>query len=171
MKERPIVFSSESVCAILEGRKTQTRRVMKVALHPLSGEPAAAVYPVREGGWIPWWPDDNPGLAEFTKRVYKIGNLCPYGVPSDQLWVRESIRRKNLGWLEGATYLADLTPVMEDGGLGCRRVKLAAWKWKRDVLSARFMPRWASRITLEIVDIRVERLQDISEEDAEAEGI
>ena len=118
MKERPILFSGPMVRAILNGTKTQTRRVMR------------------------------PG-----ERVEKmILNKSPYGIPGDRLWVRET-------WT-GADDPAHKHAVhyRADGERACR--------WRPSIL----MPRWASRITLEVTGIRIERLCDITERDALAEG-
>ena len=130
-KEHPILFSSSSITAILEGCKTQTRRII---------------------------------------RTHAVRSSCPYGQAGDLLWVIEGIRRH---FPLGATYTSDLTPVMGKGPTGVSLYGRAqvTWHWKRNYLAARFMPRWASRIMLEIVRVRVERLQDISEVDAKAEGV
>ena len=155
MKERPILFSGEMVRAILEGRKTQTRRVVK----PTQSTPKVA--PLRMEPWIidgEWQEDDNgapcwsgfhpdyPGEAKWFS--------CPYGQPGDRLWVRETWAQ-HFGELR---YRADEAP---DGYYH------GAKGWKSSI----FMPRAISRITLEITDVRVERVQEISEPDAEAEGI
>jgi hypothetical protein len=151
--EHPILFSGPMVRAIREGRKTQTRRILKKALFP-GGEWAGAVYPAREQGWIAWSPGKDAGLAEFTKKAYKEGFPCPYGEPGDRLWVRETWV-KNFGQL---LYRADCHPdSFEYGAKG----------WKPSI----FMPRVLSRITLDVVDVRAERLQDISDADILAEGI
>jgi len=139
MKERPIIMSADSVRAILEGRKAQTRRVVK---------------PTKNTEWLLCddWDDSyiiNPGNHLLDD--------CPFGQVGDGLWVREvfapfidSTTRK-----QGAIYKADGTGLLADQ------------RWKSPI----FMPRWVSRILLEITDIRVERLQDISEEDIRKEGI
>ena len=144
MTERPILFSAEMVRAILDGRKTQTRRKMK---------PAKAKRPKR-------WLIDDAAVN---------GLVCPYGQPGDMLWVREAWRvHKSYDVLNAArvygamggdvAYCVDYlaTPRNEDF-------------WGRGRPSIH-MPRWASRITLRITDVRVERLQAISEDDARAEG-
>lgn len=163
VKERPIIFGAESVCAILEGRKTQTRRVVK-----------------------------NPDKYEHIR---ECGFCCPYGQPSERLWVREAfavessynvddVRRYQpphkdgrptryaedgeTAWWEQCHYRAtDPQPELCcehescDGSEPCSRV------WKMPL----FMPRWASRITLELTEVRVERVQEITREDALAEGV
>lgn len=120
VKERPILFSGSMVRAILEGRKTQTRRIIKFNKQ--------------------WHIDDPNSIL-----------ACPYGVKGDRLWVRESC------WIDGATnhvhYCATDIP--------------NAPKKTPSI----FMPRCASRITLEVVGVRVERLQDISAMDCISEGI
>lgn len=139
MKERPILFSGPMVRAILEGRKTQTRRALK----PQPPKQTAVVDPYNHDiEHFTAWTADN-------KMMLSRGNIkntahwrCPYGLPGDRLWVRESFCS------------VDNT---EFGGT----------KWKPSI----FMPRAASRITLEITSLRVERLQEISEDDAKAEGV
>ncbi|MBK5407422.1 hypothetical protein JFU58_02560 [Pseudomonas sp. TH34] len=127
-KERPILFSAPMVCAILEGRKTVTRRPVK-------------------GAASKWLIDFTP---EFV--ADRANDLCPHGKPGDRLWVRET--HADIGCR--LTYRADL----DDGG----HCKVAKWT------PAIHMFRKYSRILLEITDVRVERLQDISEEQAQAEG-
>ena len=159
MKERPILFSAEMVRSILEGTKTQTRRVItpqpEVVAHNTSIN--QDVYRWKKYLW-------------FADERIKAASHCPYGKPGDQLWVREGIRRH---FPLEATYIADFTPVMGKGPTGSSLYGRAqvAWLWKHDYLSARFMPRWASRINLEITEIRVERLQEISGKDCLREGI
>lgn len=133
MKERPILFSSEMIKAILEGRKTMTRRVIRFK---------------------------KSNLRDIT---IPMPQECPYGKPGDRLWVRESYK----DWSSGTnriSYRADYTKDDEDMEL---EVGGVTPKWRPSI----FMPRWASRITLEITGIKVERLQEISEEEARREGI
>ena len=160
IKERPILFSGEMVRAILDGRKTQTRRVLKLdkAYHEC-GRHEIAEWRNQNDRWF--------GLYEWNT----VASLqCPYGQPGDRLWVRETC------WSDGQLvyYVADnnaksfnddseehyqrmLTLHHYNGGFGNRVPSI-------------HMPRWASRITLEITGLRVERLNDISEEDAISEG-
>lgn len=166
IKERPILFSAPMVRAILEGRKTVTRRVMKsqpdadatitvesynVAVTNRHGDQEAG--PEIFGAW---WRDGESGCK------------CPYGKPGDRLWVRETslindFRDGGVPEAERADcqiiYRADGTPDWEG------EEELIRWR------PSIHMPRWASRILLEITDVRVERLQDISEEQAKAEGV
>ncbi|MBX3653245.1 MAG: hypothetical protein KF686_03610 [Ramlibacter sp.] len=143
--ERPILFSGTMVRAILEGRKTQTQRVVKP----------------RDLAWM----DEHQGLREKSNV-----ERCPYGKPGDRLWVRETLRRGSSGvW----HYLADekeISMLSTDP----RCALMVSWAHHRDedrnYCPSIHMPRWASRITLEITGVRVERLQAISEADAIAEG-
>ncbi|MCA3380202.1 MAG: hypothetical protein ING08_08155 [Roseomonas sp.] len=149
MTERPILFSGEMVRAILDGRKTQTRRKMKVQPPPdarVTVEHYTSIVTDRRYG------DMKPGKKVFGALWDggECGLPCPYGQPGDHLWVRESG-----AWRDGVVAFAATDLVLPLGQ-----------KWKPSI----HMPRWASRITLRITDIRVERLQDISEEDARAEG-
>ena len=148
IKERPILFSAPMVRAILDGQKTQTRRV-------ITGK----------------YADPVSGL---DKSFAKIN--CRYGQPGDQLWVRESWR---------TSLCADDRPPREtkDHGLPFWYEADDQCKWTGATSGGPsfitpgklrppiHMPRWGSRITLEITGIRIQRLQDMSEEDARAEGI
>lgn len=155
MKERPILFSGAMVRALLAGTKTQTRRAIKLPhMNPLGAwEPMEVGGPnggrLRDGSTIP---------AQQSIWHTRTGDslLCPYGQPGDRLWVREAF-----AW-------------SKDDPARCEFVAYRAThgfpngpKWKPSI----HMPSWASRITLEITEVRVERLQDISEADAKAEGI
>ena len=145
MKERPILFSGEMVRAILDGRKTQTRRVVK--------EPICIDKDTYADAGLTWY--GNFGLRK----------PCKFGSVGDRLWVKETHRWDGVDpkiairekMTDALTFRADF-----DGD-----VSIDDCKWKPSI----FMPRWASRITLEIVSVRVDRLQDISEEDAKAEGV
>jgi hypothetical protein len=157
VKERPVLFSGPMVRAIIEGRKTQTRRVIKP-------QPTGPGYTMLTpaGNFITIWPDDD-GFDHFAK--------CPYGKPGDRLWVRETWKRASMATPDGIMYAADNLLRWFDGtdpAAASSAVKFPRdGKWKPSI----FMPRWASRITLEVVNVRVERLQEISEADAIAEGV
>ena len=160
MKERPILFSAPMVRAILEGKKTQTRRVIKPQPENLVEGKAINIpygyYPDRYNGenlWTFWGPKGSKDQGKCTLPLSK----CPYGQRGDRLWVREAFHI--CPHHEDYFYRAD----DENLPLKCK----AHTKWKPSI----HMPRRASRITLEITGIRVERLQDISEEDAVAEGV
>lgn len=147
MKEIPILFNAPMVRAILEGRKTQTRRII----------PEQPNIDPQTGDWL--WAYGKPYESVVPIERYVESRLlsCKYGKPGDRLWVRETYRKNELktGWPYEyrATEEQDLTPT--DG------------PWKPSI----FMPRDASRITLEVKNVRVERLHDISKADAIAEGI
>lgn len=159
MGEKPILFSGEMVRAILDGRKTQTRRVVKPQ-------------PVR-AGW-------NEG--HFEKGAYwrDWPYMCPYGHPGDRLWVRETWQRVEAVDGCGIVYRADerILAVDYDGEFReNERLRVPFVELKDFIdeemlwLPSIHMPRWACRIALEIVAVRLERLQEITEEDARAEGV
>ena len=143
VKECPIIFSGEMVRAILDGRKTQTRRIIK---------------PQPEHVWGFGVRHDDPEYFSAHVR-YSGGHQpdpwihCPYGKPGDSLWVRET-------WSE----LIHGEKAIYRSGYG-KYAPLITWK------PSIFMPRWASRISLEITGVRVERLVDITDSDCYAEGI
>lgn len=164
MKEKPILFSTEMVQAILEGRKTQTRRVVK-------------------GMALEWL---QPGMF-IPKYVASPKNyMSPFGFAGDQLWVRETFgmvcpemmdedqwgklcverphhfdpQSTDEDGVAAAIYHAD-------GEFDFKDYADRSFKWKPSI----YMPRWASRITLDIVNLRIERLHDISNEDAICEGV
>lgn len=171
MKERPILFSSAMIRALLDGRKTQTRRLM---------------VPQPPDGWFGESPDEVREASEFgpgcgTPRWLIV--RCPYGAPGDRLWVRETWNTfdpgkdcpvpiaperwgKRAPWTgcEGDRKIEWTAVYRADGELEHPTDGPARWK------PSIFMPRWASRITLEITEVRVQRLQEISEDDARAEG-
>ncbi len=147
LKERPILFSAPMVRAILDGRKTQTRRVVKTKPFKFGGvEPTQNLLFLKD-------EIAHFGFNDLITNKVK----CPYGgCVGDRLWVRESfgITKNN-----DTVYRADNSDFSHD-------VRDDAQRWRPSI----FMPRAFSRITLEITGIRVERLQDISEADARAEG-
>lgn len=174
MKERPILFSAPMVRALFAGQKTQTRRVIKPqppaaigGVHPKHAAKHPAPYfdaycgkrktdknPRGMGDHWCWWTEDDRQSNGWTR--------CPYGRPGDRLWVRENwqthcdmdaVSPRDL--LQGT---AIQYPATYDG-------------WISKVRPSIHMPRWTSRLTLEIVSVRAQRLQDITEEDAIAEGI
>ena len=158
------------VQALLAGRKTQTRRILK--LKKIDASKVGEIHPDGSGkGWIAWQPG-NGVTAEMTKDAYpgNQGFACPYGHVGDILWVRESFKPRAFAStpLDGYDYKADHDMWLKKNGQqfvkrsGCERREF----WKPSI----HMPKAACRIWLEITDIRVERVQDISEEDAIAEG-
>jgi hypothetical protein len=136
MRERPILFSGPMVNAILDGRKTMTRRVVK--MQPLD------ILPMNvPDKWITLDVKEPEPHGKIIK--------CRLGFPGDRLWVRETFQIVPPNTI---FYKADKENTATKG-------------WKPSI----FMPRWASRITLEITDVRIERLQEISREDAINEGL
>lgn len=158
-----MIFNGEMVRAILDGRKTQTRRVMKV-------QPSDGFHPTHNGydldlnahWYTPGVVDKNGYLQPAKKDVFGVadeneGYACPFGAVGDRIWVRETF-----------------CPVPDhEEPAGCSAILYAAdgngpyGKWVPSI----HMPRWASRLTLEITCVRVERLRDLSEDDAKSEGI
>ena len=159
MKELPILFRGEMVKAILEGRKTQTRRLVKFpgkkdSKHQLlMHNDMQTVYPMPRFGFVFWSGDPGREFSDLAYRDSVDGLRCPYGQPGDRLWVRETWQKHN-----GLIYAADYSRELK---------KNSIIKWRPSI----FMPRWASRITLEVVSVRVERVQDISLDDCLSEGI
>lgn len=159
MKPLPIIFNTEMVRAILDGRKTQTRRVLKAQPHVIDtviGERLVIEDPLNSDSYLDFIN------AKSTSRITKH---CPFGQVGDQLYVRETWRQFNssdecgcseypCGCPNNGTILFKATG---DSGES---------KWKPSI----HMPRSAARIILEVTDVRVERVQDISERDAWAEG-
>lgn len=148
MKERPILFSAPMVRALLAGTKTQTRRVVK---HPHAAD-------------IDVWADAGGGVWELGVTEAGVsasmGKLkCPYGQPGDRLWVRETTAVDYFDGPPHHGYRADWSSRAAD--------VLPEPKWTPSI----HVPRRASRLTLEVTGVRVERLQAISEADAVAEGI
>lgn len=144
-KERPILFNDAMVRAILDGRKTQTRRIMK----------GAALDWIR----LPGGGFSSQFIADAENR------LCPFGHPGDRLWVREAWQHIDGGAVHDAAGGVMDSHDPETIYRASRPNYPGPWK------ASIHMPRWASRITLEITCVRVERLNDISGADAVAEGV
>ena len=151
MKERPLLFSAPMVRALIAGTKSQTRRVVKAP----GWDPASPEYGGLTG--IKQHADERIGLQAYfwhARSALAHGVRCPYGQPGDRLWVRETWRRYG----DGIAYRADY------GDASFADEVHAPWK------PSLHMPRCLSRITLEITGVRVERLKDISADDAYDEG-
>lgn len=153
MTERGMIFNSEMVRAILDGRKTQTRRIIKDCT--VGRDPISKFIQIGKK-FIGCYPEDVPEL---------IRECCPYGVPGDRIWVRET-------WAEAGASAPDLklyranypahVPTHYENVPPAEDVR-----WTPSI----HMPRGASRILLEITDVRVEQLKSISEEEARSEGV
>lgn len=166
IEEHPILFNGEMVRVILDGRKTQTRR-------PVSPQPSSGVQwnPIVLNGYAGWTDGHGSPLH------------CPFGENGDQLWVRETWKMSSEGkhYHSGTMHLYVDYRAGRRSGWGQQQSefaindnlshrawgKVAAGRWRPSI----HMPRWASRITLEVTAVRVERLQEISHDDALAEGI
>lgn len=172
-KERPILFNGEMVRAILDGRKTQTRRVVKPQIGTDPCDKFVHVEVTVTDGWYYWWDYIcGPGSYDVDQAYHHI--KCPYGEPGDHLYVRETWCPQAFNGVDGYVgYRADRKVFVKStyGGMHEAARHLldtqdSPIKWKPSI----HMPRWASRITLEITDVRVERVQDISGQDAFWEG-
>ncbi|NMC25195.1 MAG: hypothetical protein GYA32_15770 [Serratia sp.] len=195
MKERPILFNSEMVQAILSGRKTQTRRVIQSPARTMQANNINCIS-YREPG-DKWYQDyvfsmrDRSGTwQDYTKEQFLA--KCPLGKPGDHLWVRETFATLGnedgcaIDWKENlvkaggpdATRIYRASCEQRPGNYGLWSVPDDAF-WKPHTDNMQYegswvpsihMPRWASRINLLITGVRVERLNDISQEDAKSEG-
>lgn len=164
MRKRPIIFDAESVRAILDGRKTQTRRIVK----PQPPKDAKGAEPL--GGL--WWLYNRPNRKGKHNGGTKVGPSirCPFGEPGDLLWVRETwakhqcaedrVYRPGDGHLWGSP----IFKATKQGGMKPECEGFGPWR------SPIHMPSWASRLTLRVTDVRVERVQCITGEDILAEG-
>lgn len=162
-KEHPILFSTPMIRAILEGRKTQTRRILKK-------QPIDVMPGVKGSNTFITLETRNPNHGRVVR--------CRYGDPGDRLWVRETA----IYWEGGASGSSDIVYADDKEWSDIEReskhiLLKTATKVKSKGVSGRwkkrpsiFMPRWASRITLDIIRVRVQRLQDISGKDILAEG-
>lgn len=171
MSDKPIIFNDAMVRAILDGRKTQTRRVMKPQLGNGWEFGTASAAGIQYGEITSSHPKKGR-FGVFIRREVMKGSgkfehdliPCPYGRPGDLLWVREAWREYDnsteCGCLDHCCCPPTGTPIHRATGDDGES------KWRPSI----HMPRWASRITLEITRVRVERLQDISVEDARSEG-
>ena len=163
MIARPILFSGPMIRALLDGKKTQTRRTV-------NPQPFATVNQnCVTGEWAQIWYTEDHRRDPTVEHIKPL--KCPYGKPGDLLWVRESIVQST--WSSGPDQQGEY---QEGWGSGAK-YKADGAKPGRDNYGNNFssrpsihMPRWASRLTLEITGVRVERLKDICETDAIAEG-
>lgn len=186
VRERPILYSGPMVREILERRKTQTRRVMVPQPNPsldyvkgrtISRFRCVSLVPPGKPGYPEWQAEDHTGPIDAFpdgRDSVKAEIGCPYGAPGDRLWVRETwgcpeadhpraVGGRKPAQGDRLVYAANPSDAYQwRGGPGC-----SDFVWRPSI----HMPRWASRITLEVTDIRAQRLQEISEEDAIAEGM
>lgn len=163
MTERGMIFNAEMVRALLDGRKTQTRRIMKVQ-PVLNGN----FYEVFGSAW-------SKGMTSIPAVPgHSLSTRCPFGAVGDRIWVREGFFPAPLEMQSEPPRKTMWNIAYRDG---MQMEKLAPAEYNPTIYNYErwtpsiHMPRWASRILLEITDVRVERLNAISEEDATAEGI
>lgn len=164
MNERPILMSGPMVCATMEDRKWQTRRVIK-------RQPPAQLYQI--GATDEWAPEDprDHDAPDFNNAI-----RCPYGTAGDRLWVRETWQINHVLYDTGpipkthpVEFGAPVDMLYRADGEFSEQFEIdeGGSVWRPSI----FMPRWASRLTLEITSVRVERVQDITPRDVVAEGI
>ena len=162
IRERPIPFSAEMVRAVLDGTKTQTRRVVKIRTHDGGGIPGPTYTRATIGDHL--IDDRMPrvfGAHFIAENGADLVVGCPYGRPGDRLWVREKVAFP----LDQAANRADRDCPQVVYGADGGDPRGSRWR------SSRFMPRWASRIMLELTDVRVEQVQEITNADIVAEGV
>ncbi|EMO8771696.1 hypothetical protein WDQ77_001088 [Klebsiella variicola] len=181
MTERGMIFNAEMVRAILDGRKTQTRREVKLKLdiarlattYDWATSLAANHYQGLTEEQIQQKAESLCGVIHpvILGNGQMVSIICPHGKPGDRIWVRETfcpVDDTQYGGGKWVDYRA--TPKFEashPAGWDCAPNDAEALKWRPSI----HMPRWASRILLEITDVRVEQLSAISQEDAQAEGM
>lgn len=160
-----MIFNAEMVRAILDGRKTQTRRIIKP-------QPEATLSGSLSGKWL-----SRPLNGLLLPKIEDIAIHCPFGVVGDRIWVRETFQGPLFDYDLMDSYCKDPTPfekpefcVYKADGVPAPEFYDADDElhscWRPSI----HMPRWASRILLEITDVRVERLKSISDRDALREG-
>lgn len=171
MTERGMIFNAEMVRAILDGRKTQTRRIMKV--QPESNQLGLLLITDSTkhsdiGKYH--WAESNATGNHVRSKLF----LCPFGAVGDRIWVREGFFPAPLEMQSEPPRKTIWNIAYRDG---MQMEKLAPAEYNPTIYNYErwtpsiHMPRWASRILLEITDVRIERLNAISEEDATAEGV
>lgn len=164
MKSRPILFSAPMVRALMEEIKTQTRRIVKPQPptgHSFAGFTMSSTHTADEGK-ATWGAGDTSVFLNSAHRV-----RCPFGEPGDMLWVRETWAADACWNKTKAGEIPNGQRIWYDGINFPDRPQAVRGRWRPSI----HMPRWASRIALEITGIRAERLLDISQADAIAEGI
>lgn len=160
MADRPILFSAPMIQALLDGRKTQTRRLLKTKITTRGGPS------IFDGSWADSYVLD-PGNQSWRESGYQWRT-------GDGLWVREAHYMTDDGDSEFAIFAADEEDVaahLEQTASLKASHPTANWARHEKLRPSIHLPRWASRLTLIVTDVRVQRLQDISEEDAKAEGV
>lgn len=176
MSERPILLSGPMVRAILDGRKTQTRRV--IAKQPFDRSWSRHDHRIQYVSGRAENQDETDGFHAYsTSSGGEWHAKSPFGQPGDRLWLRETWCNADVLFQgyecdppQVIGYRADLSARID----GNSTIGTDGWNWGHESVKWKpsiHMPRWASRILLEVTDVRVERLQAITEADAEAEGV
>lgn len=165
MKERGMIFNGEMVRAILDGRKTQTRRIMKVQPKPSKSRPGDFWFPSKKLESMVHVSDLVTGNSPISDcHLFFQEHCCPFGKIGDRIWVRETWAEAGAGAPDLKLYRADYpkhVPTHYENVPSADEIR-----WTPSI----HMPRWASRLTLEITGVRVERLASVSDEDAGKEG-
>lgn len=158
MADRPILFSAPMVRALLDGRKTQTRRTIKPQ-PTIHGDGHSWTWKGRNGSFVGAWGNSIEGFREtaITHNRIEVG---------DRLWVRETWQGLTFGDFRPTKHEPCEVRYFATDPCADLDAEARGYPWRPSI----FMPRFASRLTLTVTDVRVERLQDISEEDAVAEG-
>jgi hypothetical protein len=181
MKERPILFNTDMVKAILDGRKTQTRR-------PVKNQPSNgwAFEDAASGGAFGRIKSSHPKKGKFGAFIRRgVGTdfpetdieVSPFGMPGDRLWVRETWQGPLVNQEDEGAFMVDREGFQNPkycsykaSGDSCEFYDIElgelVCRWKPSI----HMPRWVCRLELEITNVRLERVQDITEDDAKAEG-
>ncbi|EAQ1783269.1 ASCH domain-containing protein [Salmonella enterica] len=166
MKERGMIFNGEMVRAILDGRKTQTRRVMKVQPEPSKTREGDYWFPSKKLECMVHISDIVPGNSPIADcHLFFQEHCCPFGAVGDRIWVRETWAEAGAGAPDLKLYRANYPEHVPSHYENVPKAEDIRWT------PSIHMPRVACRILLEITDVRVERLNDISQEDAQAEGM
>lgn len=184
MVDKPIIFSAPMIRALLDGTKTQTRRILGPGTTLFNGRPWSRHQNAQTWGWDEAWVDPGPSPAgnpgPYLKLPWCAGDadvyegtahrIYPQIQPGDRLWVREAWARVPATAYRQSVGVEQVVDP-SDPDMAC--VYRAGWdrcapsRWRPSI----HMPRWASRLTLLVKDVRVQRIQDITEADAEAEGL
>lgn len=165
VSERPILFTGELIPRVMDGTKTQTRRLLK----------SPNLEDLEEFVRFQRYPDESyRAVFAYDGGNEDVSVRSPYGGPGDRLWVRETFWHHKSDYLEQVAWPGLSVTRNPDGGAYAPHINKSfdprehkLWRKRPSI----HMPRWASRTLLEVVDVRVQRLQDITEEDARAEGV
>lgn len=181
MTDRPVIFSAPMVRALLAGTKTQTRRIIGAGTSLLDGGPWPRGHRAQSWAWDRAWVDPGPSPAGNAGPYLKVPRdddetvhrVYPIWWPGMRLWVREAAWICPPNWTD--TPANPMGPHRQEVAYNADDVRggtaEAARDYKLKLRPSIHVPRWASRLTLTVTDVRVQRLQDISEEDARAEGV